>query len=174
MVEAQEKSAIDTGIRVNWLIWSSMAVSLLIYIFLCHQLGEGVKAKGEIEVPIDLLRNIFFVVTAAVLITSYYLRRFMLKGRLRTARVSTLRELFIQKQPPFVRHYASIVILSLALSESIGIFGLLLFLLGGGFKTLYIFIVVSALAMVFYRPKREEMEKLAMAYKKQAGATSEM
>ena len=74
-------------------------------------------------------------------------------------------------QPPFVGHYAAVVIISLALSESIGIYGLVLFLLGGGFKTLYTFIAVSALAMVFYRPKREEMEKLAMAYKKQAGAS---
>ena len=73
--------------------------------------------------------------------------------------------------PPFIAKYATAVIVSLALSESIGIYGFVLFLLGGGFKTLYIFIAVSALAMVFYRPKREEMEKLAMAYKKQAGAS---
>ena len=73
--------------------------------------------------------------------------------------------------PPYIAQYATAVIVSLALSESIGIYGFVLFLLGGGFKTLYTFIGISAVAMVFYRPKREEMEKLAMAYKKQAGAS---
>ena len=70
-------------------------------------------------------------------------------------------------QPLFVGQYIPAVITTLALAESIGIYGLLLFLLGGDFKTLYTFIIVSALAMIFYRPKREELERLALAYKKQ-------
>jgi len=55
------------------------------------------------------------------------------------------------------------MIVSLALSESIGIYGLVLFLLGDSFQTLYIFISISALAMFFYRPKREDLETLAIA-----------
>ncbi len=55
------------------------------------------------------------------------------------------------------------MVVSLALSESIGIYGFVLFLLGDGFRTLYIFIGISALAMFFYRPKREELEALAIA-----------
>ena len=68
--------------------------------------------------------------------------------------------------PPFLAKYITTVIVSLALSESIGIYGFVLFLLGYNFQTLYTFMIVSALAMVFYRPKREELERLAMAYKK--------
>ena len=175
-MEAQEKNALDKGMKTLWLIWAAMLVSLLIYIFLCHQLGEGFKGTGASNVPIGLLRNIFFVVAVADLIVSYYLRRFTLKGRTRAAGVTAGKGLFAQKQPAFVSQYSAAVIVTLALSESIGIYGLVLFLLGGGFKTLYIFIVVSALAMVFYRPrpKREEMEKLAMAYKKQTGTSPEI
>ncbi|OGP55997.1 MAG: hypothetical protein A2Y65_03700 [Deltaproteobacteria bacterium RBG_13_52_11] len=160
MEETSERGAINKGMRTLWLIWAAMLGSLLIYIFICHQLGEGFKSAEESDVPIDLLRNIFFGVAAAELIMSYYLRRFMLKGRLSAViRSSPL------NQPPFVGQYTAAVIISIALSESIGIYGLVLFVLGGGFKILYTFIVVSALAMVFYRPKREELERLAMAYK---------
>jgi len=174
MMEAHEKAAIDKGMKMLWIIWAPMLISLLIYIFVCHQLGEGFKGTGASNVPINLLRNIFFVVAAADLIVSYYLRRFTLKGRSRVAGVTAARGLFAQKQPAFVSQYFVAVIVTLALSESIGIYGLVLFLLGGGFKILYTFIGISAVAMVFYRPKREEMEKLAMAYKKQAGASSDI
>jgi hypothetical protein len=174
MVEAQGKTAIGKGMKTLWAIWASMVGSLLIYIFICHQLGEGFKTSGGSELPIGLLRNIFFGVAAVELIMAYYLRRFMLKGRSDATGVHSARGSAIMNQPPFVSQYSAAVIVSLAFSESIGIYGFVLFLLGGGFQTLYIFIIVSALAMVFYRPKREEMEKLAMAYNKQAGATSEI
>jgi hypothetical protein len=169
MLETSEKDAIGKGMRVLWFMWAAMLISLLIYVFICYQPGIGFKGTEGTDVPIGLLRNILFGVAAAELIMSYVLRRFMLKGRLnmfsRSAAVS---------QPPVVGHYTAVVVISLAFSESVGIYGLVLFVLGGGFQTLYTFIGVAALAMVFYRPKREEMEKLAMAYNKQAGASPEI
>jgi hypothetical protein len=171
MMEAQGKDAIDKGMRILWFIWGAMVCSLLIYIFVCHQLGEGFGEGGGADVPVVLLRNIFFILAAAELVMSYFLRRFMLKDRPRTAGAAIVRRASALNQLPFLIQYFAAVVISLALSESIGIYGLVLFLLGGGFKTLYTFIAVSALAMVFYRPKRAEMERLAMAYK-QAGEES--
>ena len=165
MVEVQERDAIDKGMQTLWVIWVAMLGSLLIYIFICHQLGEGLIGAEGTQLPISLLRKIFFGVTAAELIMIYYLRRFMLKGRSSVSGATITRGSATMSQPPFVGHYTSVVIISLAFSESIGIYGFVLFLLGGGFKTLYTFIGISALAMVFYRPKREEMERLAKTYK---------
>jgi hypothetical protein len=173
MVGAQEKNAIDKGMKTLWVIWASMLGSLLIYIFLCYQLGEGFKGSGGTELFVALLRKILFGVAAAELIMAYYLRRFMLKGQSSATGAHVVRGSATLNQPPFVGHYSAVVIISLAFSESIGIYGFVLFVFGGGFKTLYTFIGISALAMVFYRPKREEMEKLAMAYNKQAGASPE-
>jgi hypothetical protein len=171
MVEAQGKDAIDKGMRILWFLWGAMVCFLLIYIFVCHQLGEGFGGDGGADIPVVLLRNIFFILAAAELVMSYFLRRFMLKDRSRVAGAAMVRQASALNQSPFLIRYFAAVVISLALSESIGIYGLVLFLLGGGFKTLYTFIGISALAMVFYRPKREEMERLAMAYK-QAGEES--
>ena len=52
---------------------------------------------------------------------------------------------------------------SLALSEFIGIMGLVLFFLGDNFQVLYTFMAISTIAMFLYRPKREELETLVMA-----------
>jgi F0F1-type ATP synthase membrane subunit c/vacuolar-type H+-ATPase subunit K len=166
MLETQEQEAINKGMQMLWFIWAAMLGSLLIYIFVCHLLGEGFGHVERSAVPIELLKKIFYGVVAVSLIASYYLRRLMLKGRSSAVGVTIARGLFTLNKPPFVGQYSTAVIISLALSESIGIYGLVLFLLGGGFKTLYTFIVVSALAMVFFRPKREELERLAVAYKK--------
>jgi len=68
----------------------------------------------------------------------------------------------ISNQASPIAKYATAMVVSLALSESIGIYGFVLFLLGDNFRTLYIFVGISALAMLFYRPKREELETLAM------------
>jgi hypothetical protein len=46
------------------------------------------------------------------------------------------------------------------MSESIGVYGLILFLLGKNSTDLYLLILVSAAAMVMYRPRKEEMLNL--------------
>ena len=162
---AQERDAIDKGMKTIWVIWAAMLGSLLIYVIICHQLGEGLMGAEGDELPIGLLRKIFFGVTAAELIITYYLRRFMLKGRSSASGSTIVKGSVAMSQPPFVGQYTSVVIISLAFSESIGIYGLVLFLLGDSFQTLYTFIGISALTMVFYRPRREELERLGKTYK---------
>ena len=174
MLEAQEQAAINKGMRTLWVIWGAMLGSLLVYILVYHLLGEGFKSSEGAVLPLGMLRKICAVLAAGALLTGYYLQRFMLKGRSGAARTAMIRRAAALNQPPFVTHYTSIVIISLTCAESVGLYGLLLFLLGDNFQVLYTFIGVSALAMVFYRPKREELEKLAPAYKKRDESTSEM
>jgi F0F1-type ATP synthase membrane subunit c/vacuolar-type H+-ATPase subunit K len=165
MMEAQDKDAIDKGMQTLWVIWAAMLGSLGIYIFVCFQLVEGVLGNERTEVPINLLRKILLGVVAAELIMSYYLRQFMLKDRSSNAGVNSARRSSTLNQPPLVSHYTVAVIISLALADSIGVYGLVLFLLGDSLQVFYTFIGISALAMVFYRPRREELERLALAYK---------
>jgi hypothetical protein len=158
-----------------WFIWAAMLGSLIIYIFVCHQLGEEIRRGFDKSgFPFELFRNILYGVVATELILSYYLRKFMLRGQSGATEAGIARRSYTLNQPPFIGQYTVVVIISLAISESIGSYGLLLFLLGGDFKTLYTFIVVAALAMVFYRPQREKLGKLAAAYKKRDESAPEM
>jgi hypothetical protein len=47
--------------------------------------------------------------------------------------------------------------ISLALCESVGIFGFVLFLIGKNALDLYILVALSATAMFIYRPKKDEL-----------------
>lgn len=55
------------------------------------------------------------------------------------------------------------MIVTLAIAESVAIYGLLLLFLGKDFQSLYIFTAVSAAAMIVHRPKMDEVERLAIA-----------
>jgi hypothetical protein len=52
------------------------------------------------------------------------------------------------------------VIISLALCESVGIYGLVLFFLGKNTMDLYLLLGVSAAAMIYYRPRKDELLNL--------------
>jgi F0F1-type ATP synthase membrane subunit c/vacuolar-type H+-ATPase subunit K len=61
------------------------------------------------------------------------------------------------------RRYLTAVIVSMVLVETIGILGIILFLLGDGLNTLYIFTGLAALGFVLYRPKPSEYAGIVAA-----------
>jgi len=163
MVEVAERGTNEKGLRTLWIIWAAMVGSLLVYVFLCHQFGEEIRPTGIHDLPVGLIRNILSIVTIVTLFLTCFIRKHMLEGRLGCSGAGLFEPGAASSQPSLLIHYTTAVIMSLVLSDSIGIYGLVLFFLGDSFRTLHVFIGISALAMYFYRPKREEFETLALA-----------
>ncbi len=157
MLTESEKEAIDKGMIVLWIIWAAMLISLFIYALVCHQVEENIREKAAPDFSLDLLRNILFIVSIIELIISFFLRKAALA--IRPASAFPLRPTISTSstQPLFIAKYSVAMIIALALSESIGIYGMVLFFLGDSFRTLYTFIGVAAAAMILYRPKKEEI-----------------
>ncbi|UCH08184.1 MAG: hypothetical protein JSV55_04120 [Deltaproteobacteria bacterium] len=162
-MEVAERVTNEKGLRTLWIIWAAMAGSLLVYVFLCHQFGEEIRPTGSHDLPLGLIRNILCIVTIVTLFLAHFIRKRMLEGRLGGSGAGLFEPGATSSQPSPFAHYITVIIVSLALCESIGIYGLALFLLGDSFRTLHVFIGISALAMYFYRPKRQEFETLALA-----------
>ena len=152
-----------------WIIWAAMQIALGIYILIAHLLGRE-QFTVDLEVPLNLVRNILLGVSAAVLIATRFIRRLILSRPSDQAAAAALASSAAQINPAIYAKYTTAMIVALALSESIGVFGLVLFFLGDSFKTLYTFTGISAVAMFYYRPEREEIE--ALARKSMAGAFS--
>ena len=163
MLAEHERRAIEKGLLILWIFWASILGSLFIYVFICHQFGDEIRRTMSPNSFVPLVRKILYGVAIITLFLTHFLRRFMLAGKSSGSLAKFLKPGIQSNRPPFLAKYATTLIISLALSESIGIYGLVLFLLGDDFQTLYIFTGISALAMYFYRPKREELEKLAVA-----------
>jgi len=158
-----EGGAYQKTLMKIWIIWAAMMGSLLVYVFICHQFGVEIRRNLGTCTYVTLLRNIFYGITILTLFLSYFLRRRMLSGTSHASLSGFLRPDPHSNQPLFLAKYTAALIVSFGLSESIGIYGLVLFFLGGGFQTLYTFIGISALAIYLHRPRREELEALALA-----------
>jgi hypothetical protein len=162
MPEDQEKE-LNRHFLTLWIIWGALLSSLVMYLMIC-QAVPSIRSWEGTDRDVALLRNILLGVSAAELLFLYFIRRAMFSPRARgpiNRRVET--DPLISKRV-FMAKYSSIVIVSLAISESIGIYGLVLFILGDRYTTLYTFLLVSALAMVAFRPKAAELERLAVKH----------
>ncbi|MGD0886559.1 MAG: ATP synthase F0 subunit C [Thermodesulfovibrionales bacterium] len=155
-------------INKGWLplnvIWAAMLISLFIYLFV------GLYTEDRITIPmekniVDILRNILYVVSLITLIASKYVRKLVLSGK----GLSNVKEVYQQSnqntQYPALAKYTTAMIIALAMSESVAIYGLILFFLGKNQWDLYLLILISAAAMLYYRPKKEEIISMAKELK---------
>jgi F0F1-type ATP synthase membrane subunit c/vacuolar-type H+-ATPase subunit K len=162
MVAVSEKGVNQNQLSVLWIIWGAMAASLCIYVLICHLMGDGIRQSVGFDFPLDLLRNILYGVGFFTLFLTHFLRRFILAAKSRGSVSMSSKIPPLKYPPPVIGKYTSAMLLSLALSESIGIYGLVLFFLGDSFQALYIFIGISALGIFHYRPKQHEIENLVV------------
>lgn len=161
MLNPSEKEMVDKGMIVMWIIWGAILVSLFVYVLVCHLAGDQIRQNANPAIPLDLFKNILYAVSLITLIISYFVRKAVLVVRSSGTRTGASNISQQSTQPAFIGKYTVAMIISLALSESIGIYGVVLYFIGDSLQTLYTFIGVSAIAMIFYRPKKEEIITLA-------------
>jgi len=163
-MDASQKGTVENKLLVMWIIWGAMVGSLVIYIVICYLIGDQIRRPMGPGFPLVLLRNILFGIGIVALIASHFIRKFILgkpsggPGPVTTSQPSP------QDPAKTYAKYTIAIIISLALCESVGIYGLVLFFLGDSFQTMYTFMIISAVGMFYYRPKREEIEALSHEY----------
>ena len=171
MVDVSEGGANEKRLLTLWIIWAGIFVSLFIYVLIGHLWGGGTQRDTMPNFPLDLMRNVLYGVAIFTLVLTHFLRKFMLAERSGGSGPASLRHQSDSAQSSLISKYAASMVVSLALSESIGLYGFVLFLMGDNIRTLYIFVGIAAIALFFYRPKREEIETLAL---RESGSTPDM
>ncbi len=134
--------------------------SLVLYALICHVVGDAVAPDPAQREMLPVLEKALFVVSLFLIVSSTLLRRRMFVAkpeREDTGSGESGAESLIRLVST---RYLSGVVISLVLSESAGVFGLVLFLLGGGFGVLYLFLGMSAVALSWNKPKIDEAERL--------------
>ncbi len=134
-------------------IWFGMLGSLAIYLFV------GLEIATKLQVPMDrstfvILKTVLYLFTFVIIAITRYIRKFILSGKGQYGLATqNLEPLTLQK-------YTTTMIVAWALLEGIGIFGLVLYLLGKNPADLYLLIMISAVAMLWYRPRKDEVSSL--------------
>ncbi len=135
-------------------IWFGMLGSLVIYLIIGLQIGTNIQISMDKSI-FGVLKTLLYLFTFIIIVITRYIRRFILSGKGQYGQASeNLQSLTLQK-------YTTVMIVAWALLECIGVFGLVLFLLGKNPTDLYLLIIISAVAMLWYRPKKDELMRLS-------------
>jgi len=146
-----DREQLKPDLVLPWVIVGMMAAMLAAYIIICHTLG------GQLQQPLPdaqrvLIRTVFY----AIAIMTFPLTNLIRHIQLRLNQTMPYSQTSNGTVAVAKSRYLVTVIVSMSLIEVVGIFGLVMFMLGDGFNTLYIFTGLSALGMFLYRPKADE------------------
>ncbi len=161
MIDPNDVKKLDSGFVLILVIWGAIFVSLGVYLGVCLGLGETLPAAMGDGVPLVTLRYALFGISLVTLVAVHFLRDFMLAHPGFVGASSSV----ASTQHPAVARYTVIVIITSALLESIGIYGLILFLMAKDSLALYQLLGLSAVAMLIYRPKKDELLDLSKRMK---------
>ncbi len=136
------------------IIWAAMLFSLAAY------LAVGIYAarsfpKSIDEKSVQIMRNTFYGLSLLTVVATRYLRKIVLSSKAAGSHGDA-----VFRHPALAR-YSKAMVTSLAMSESIGIYGLVLAFLGGNEADLFLLVAIAAAAMWYYRPRKDEVEDLA-------------
>ncbi len=148
-----EREQLKSDLILPWIIVGMMLAMLAAYIIICHMMG------GQLQQPLPeaqrvLIRTVFYAVAIVTFPLTNLIRHIQLRLN-QTMPCADKAHGNIAKG-----RYLVTVIISMALVEVVGAFGLVMYVFGDGFNTLYIFTGLSALGLFLYRPKADEYSEI--------------
>ena len=159
MLNAKETDQLNSRFTQLWLIWGCIFSSLFIYVGFSFLIPQT-----QTIAQIQKLTYIGYGYAVMIWFTSRMIKQQMQQSKLPLKsdqeQISTEEILFAA-----IQKYQTTLIVTIAMMESIGIVGLVLFFLGGGRPTLIAFTVVAGVGIAFYRPRREEIIDMIQSYR---------
>lgn len=151
MLGQVEREQSKSDLILPWMVVGMMVAMLVAYVVVCHLFGEQLQQPLPQSQRV-LIRTILY----ALAIVTFPLTNLIRHIQLRLNQTMPGDKLSKSR-------YLLTVTVSMVLVESVGIFGLVMFILGDDFNTLYIFTGLSALGMFLYRPKPDEYHDIIEA-----------
>jgi hypothetical protein len=138
-------------LTLHWFVVGMMLVTLMTYLFICHQFGH------ELQEPLPEERRVFIrTVFYGIAIVAFPVTNLIRHVQLRLNQT-------MPGNKSAKSRYLLTVIVSMLLVEGVGVLGFVMFMLGDDFNTLYIFLGLSALGLYLYRPKEDEYNQIVYA-----------
>lgn len=143
-MKGEETGFSSNDLNLHWFIVIVTALTVLGYIVVCRYLGQQIQI-GMNEPQRVLIRTILYAVGIVIFPLTSLLRHIMLRLNQTMPGDTAARS-----------RYLVTVIVTQAMIESIALFGLIMFVLGDDYNTLYIFSTMAFLGIFLHRPKMDE------------------
>ncbi len=135
----------------HWLVCLVMLLLLMIYNLICHFGSDGLRLSLD-ETQRVTIRTILYAVTIGLFPLTNLVRHILLRLNQTMPGSKTA-----------AQRYLTTIIVTQTMIEVVSLFGLLMFLLGDDFNTLYIFTVLGLLGIYLHKPKMSELEDIIQA-----------
>jgi hypothetical protein len=139
------------SLKKHWWPVYLTIITVVIYNIVCHVYGKDIQLFWPEDQRI-FIRTILYII-AILLLPLANLMRFIL---------IRLNQTMPGNKPAEARYFTTIVITQLMV-EIIAIFGIVMFILGDGYNTLYIFSLLTLLGAALHRPKPEDLSSIEYA-----------
>jgi hypothetical protein len=144
-------------------VWVAFVYALLLYIVVCHELAARAPILKDYDLPLEILKYAVFTLSLIAFYLSHHFRKTMME---RTSVKSDLKYIEQARKPGkpavFVKYF-TVFIVSVAFTESIALLGVVYFFLSKDYQTLYILVGLSIVAMIYHRPKADELATVSLA-----------
>ena len=132
----------------HWLICLAMLLFLSIYNLICHLWGDEIRQPLQ-EPQRILIRTVFYVIAIVLFPLTNLLRYILLRLNQTMPGVRTAEQ-----------RYLITILVTQGAIEIVSLFGLIMFMLGDDFNTLYIFTLLGVVGIYLHKPKREELQSI--------------
>jgi hypothetical protein len=141
-------------------IWVALLSSLGFYLVICMAVGNQIPVSME-GPRLEIIKYALFGISVLTLAGAWLFRKLLMGKIARPVNDSS----FQSETHPAVAKYLIAIIIVMALSESVGIYGMVLFFISKDTMSLYQLMILSAAAMILFRPKKEELIDIAKKMK---------
>ncbi len=157
LLDPNEIKKLDAGLKIIRLIWGMILASLGVYLVVCIYLQKSLQINIAPDFPLDRLKYALLGISCITLCVVPFLRKSMMGVNKPAAKTSVAPSI----QHPAIAKYTTVTVVTSAALESIGIYGVVFFLLSKDTMTLYLFLMISAGSMLYFRPRKEELVHIA-------------
>ncbi len=164
----REVRQLKAGMFKVWTVWIAMFLTLVLALIFAFLLGGDVEQRHH-PLHIRQITQVLYGVSIVGLILAYFIRKYMLH-RASSKPLPEETSNAPGQVSPYIARYKPAVVVSLAIAESVAAFGLTIFFMDGNLITFLIFLAIALVGLFLYRPKFEEVEKLAISIKQSSDA----
>lgn len=145
---------LENGWRSIYAMWIIMLIATFVYLIAGLYL-ENLLSISLDENTIKLLRYSIYLMSLLTVLSIRFVRNYVFGNK------TVIEKYLSVSENNAVNRYTAVTISTLTLAETIAIFGVILYMISGYQFDLYLLILLSASAMIYYRPFREELYRLS-------------
>jgi hypothetical protein len=159
MLDEKDRVDIEKEMRLLWFMWAGDVGVPVAVVSICYLMAEQIRENIHPKegFPLGVLEVILAVVGLFLLALAYFLRKALRRGKLNLYEKTSMQEAATRNKPGYLLKYRMNVLVPMMIPPSLGLFGFMLFMLGAGYETLCAFAIVSALGVLWQRPRKKEL-----------------